>query len=170
MNRLHRLGAAALTFALGLGTFAFFQAPAPALAKPDCSSNANLWHVHRRLDGAIDQLSHDQHDYAGHRVAAVNDLQNARNELVAAEQYAVNTDHDNPACFQMRGGTGGSDYNWGSRGQGGSNVNLVNVSRWVGRLISQLQSDQRDYVGHRVNAINDMQAARQQLQQGLQSR
>ncbi len=155
MNRLHRLAILALAVAFACG--------APALAKPDCSSNASLWHVHRRLDGAIDQLQHDQRDYAGHRVAAINDLQSARGQIVAAEQYAVSVDHDNPACFRASGPTGGSDVNWGMRGQGGSNSNVTNVRRWVENMIDQLQSDQRDYGGHRVAAINAMQAARTQL-------
>jgi outer membrane murein-binding lipoprotein Lpp len=147
----------------GLALFVALASTAPAFARPDCSSNANLWHVHRRLDGAIDQLSHDQRDYAGHRVAALNDLQNARGQIMAAEQYAVNVDHDNPACFRASGSTGGSDRHWGMRGQGGSNANIIGVRRWVERLINQLQSDQRDYGGHRVAAIDDMQAAREQL-------
>lgn len=155
MNRFYRLGAAALTFILGF--------TAPALATGDCRSDQNLMHVHRRLDGAIDQLSHDRSDYGGHRVSAINDLQNARNELVAAEQYAINTDHDNPSCFRAGGPTGGSDYNWGDRGQGNSNRNLLGVRRWVENMIDQLQRDQRDYGGHRVNALNDLRQARNEL-------
>ena len=115
------------------------------------------------MDGAIDQLQHDQRDYGGHRVNAINDLQNARNEIVAAEQYAINVDHDNGRCYRAGGPTGGSDANWGLRGQGGSNRNLLGVRRWVENMIDQLQRDQRDYGGHRVNAINDMQAARNEL-------
>src|SRR5579872_2354784 len=155
MHRLHRFAILALAVA--------FACAAPALARPDCSSNANLWHVHRRLDGAIDQLQHDQRDYAGHRVAAINDLQSARSQIIAAEQYAVNVDRENPACFRASGPTGGSDVNWGMRGQGGSNSNVMGVRRWVENMIDQLQSDQHDYGGHRVAAINAMQAARSEL-------
>ena len=161
MNRLYRSSILALSAAFALGSFV--SSVAAASARPDCSSNANLWHVHRRLDGAIDQLQHDQHDYGGHRVTAMNDLQNARNEIVAAEQYAVNVDRENPACFQAHGPTGGSDVNWGRRWQGGSNSNLMSVRRWVERMIDQLQTDQHDYGGHRVAALSDMQAARGEL-------
>lgn len=148
-----------LFFRLILAALVF--APVPALAVGDCASSQNLWHVHRRLDGAIDQLQHDQRDYGGHRVAAINDLQNARNEIVAAEQ----SDRDDLHCARAGGSTGGSDANWGRRGQGNSNRNLMGVRRWVENMVDQLQRDNHDYGGHRVNAINDMQAARNELVQ-----
>lgn len=164
MNGFQRMIAPALVAALAASFTGWAtSAPASAQVRPDCSSDRNLMHVHRRLDGAVDQLSHDQHDYDGHRVEAMNDLQRARGELVAAEQYARYTDRDNPACFAARGGTGGSDANWGDRGQPGSNQNLLGVRRWVEGMIDQLQRDERDYGGHRVAAIGDMQQARTEL-------
>ena len=57
MTSSFRLSVSLLTLIAGLSM------GAPAMARTDCSSNANLAHVHRRLDGAIDQLSHDQRDY-----------------------------------------------------------------------------------------------------------
>jgi hypothetical protein len=51
-------------------------------------SNDNMWDVRQRVEGMIDQLQHDDHDYGGHRIAAINDLQAARNQIVAAEQFA----------------------------------------------------------------------------------
>lgn len=135
----------------------------PADARTDCASNSSLAHVHRRLDGAIDQLQHDQRDYGGHRVDAINDLQNARAQLVAAEQWAANTDRENPACMRAYGPTGGGDVSWGVRGQGGSNRDVWYVSSWTENMIDQLERDQHDYDGHRVAAINAMQAARSQL-------
>ena len=163
MNRAFRIAAPLLVAALSIGFAGSASVPAKAAVRPDCASDHNLMHVHRRLDGAIDQLSHDQHDYDGHRVSAMNDLQSARNEIIAAEQFAENDDHDNPRCFTTQGGTGGSDVNWGERGQRGSNENLAGVRNWVDRLIAQLNHDERDYGGHRVAAINDMQRAREQL-------
>ncbi|MBV9438473.1 MAG: hypothetical protein JOZ24_00625 [Candidatus Eremiobacteraeota bacterium] len=50
----------------------------------DRSSDRNLLQVRRRLEALIDQLQRDQHDYAGHRVKAIDDLQMARNEIEAA--------------------------------------------------------------------------------------
>ncbi|MGB6987408.1 MAG: hypothetical protein WBD74_15655 [Candidatus Aquilonibacter sp.] len=135
----------------------------PALAKPQCSSDQNLWHVHRRLEGVIQNLQHDQRDYGGHRTNAVNDLTTARGEIVAAEQYAVNTYHDDAACFQTSGSTGGGNEPSGNRGQGSSNQNLANLQTWLGRLITQLQNDDRDYGGHKGNAITSMRSAQTEI-------
>ena len=137
----------------------------PAQARTDCASNSNLAFVHHRLDGAIDQLQHDQRDYGGHRVDAINDLQNAREQLVEAERWAVNNDHENAPCRRAYGpgSAGGSNVNWGVRGDVGSDRDLRYVNSWIGGMIEQLQRDQRDYDGHRVAAINAMQAARIQL-------
>jgi hypothetical protein len=156
-----RISALAAAAALAAGTLSFGFTCARASAAPDCSSNKNLWHVHRRLDGAISQLQHDERDYGGHRAAAVDDLVAARGDLVAAEQYAVNVDHDDPSCFQASGPTGGTGG--GTRGQGGSNYNIANVGRWVGRLTEQLQNDQRDYGGHRAAAVAQLQKAQAEL-------
>jgi hypothetical protein len=155
MMNFRKVGTAALVL--------FLSASAVAQARNDCASNSNLAYVHRRLDGAIDQLQHDQRDYSGHRVAAINDLQNARNELVAAEQA-------DPGCDRAGGPTGGSDANWGRRGQGGSNRDVAYVRTWVENMIDQLQRDNHDYSGHRLAAISDMQRARYQLLAAERSR
>jgi len=49
-------------------------------------SDRNLRNVRRRLEGIIDALQRDQHDYSGHRVAAIRDLTQARQEIEAALQ------------------------------------------------------------------------------------
>ncbi|HXP95052.1 MAG TPA: hypothetical protein VN905_16375 [Candidatus Binatia bacterium] len=51
-------------------------------------SNRNMWYVDGRVKDLIVQLNHDDRDYGGHRVNAINDLQAARNEIAAAEQFA----------------------------------------------------------------------------------
>jgi hypothetical protein len=148
--------------------FILVSGMAPAMAKPQCASDANLWHVHRRVEGVIQQLAHDQRDYGGHRTTAVDDLTNARVELVAAEQYAVDTYHDDPACFQTSSSTGGGGEPNGDRSQGGSNRNLASLQTWIGRLITQLQSDDRDYGGHKGNAIGALQSAQNEIGAALQ--
>lgn len=155
----------AAAFSFGLATAAQAQ-NLPAMQqnwRGDCSSNGSLMHVHRRLDGAIDRLQHDQHDYDGHREQAIDKLQQARAQLADAEQSAVTSAHDNRNCFRSGGATGGSDRQWGRRGDRTSDRSLHVVRVWVERLIDQLQRDNHDYGGHRVQAIADMQAARTQL-------
>ena len=51
------------------------------------------------------------------------------------------------------------------RGERGSVRNIRNVRIRLERLIDELQRDQRDYGGHREQAIDLMQKARQQLLQ-----
>jgi hypothetical protein len=52
----------------------------------DYKSNRNIRNVRRHLEHVIDELSHDQHDYGGHRVKALELLNQARSELLLAEQ------------------------------------------------------------------------------------
>lgn len=47
-------------------------------------SDHNLRRVSKNIERQIDALEHDQNDYAGHRVAALNDLKQAREEIRAA--------------------------------------------------------------------------------------
>lgn len=172
MIRIHKLMAPALVAALAasFSGVAFAQVVAPATPsatqhlRGDCQSGHNIGHVRRRLDGTIDRLQHDQHDYQGHKVTAVADLQAARQELLAAEQSAETTSHDSAGCFKAGGPTGGSDKNWGLRGQGRSNSNLMRVRHSVETMIDTLQRDDRDYGGHRVTAIADLQKARAELE------
>lgn len=162
MTSILRFSVATMAIVAGLA----IGAPSPALAaRQDCASNANLVHVRRRLDGAIDRLGHDRHDYGGHRVAAIGDLQNARAALMAAASYAITVRHESPSCMYPRGTTGGSDRRFGIRNQGPSNRDVWIVRAWVERMIAQLNGDQRDYGGHRAAALADMQAARAQLVQ-----
>jgi hypothetical protein len=55
--------------------------------RPDRASDRNLWVVRAQIEREIDQLNRDDREYGGHRVAAIRDLQAARNELLQAEQY-----------------------------------------------------------------------------------
>lgn len=157
MNTLFRITVGALSLVAGL------VMSLPADARTDCASNVNLAAVHSRLDGAIDRLAQDQRDYGGHKGQAMGDLQNARNELVAAEQWAVTSDRENPACTRPYGAGNDPDTNRRDRNQPGSNRDVWRVRAWVERMIAQLERDQHDYDGHRVRAITDMQSARTQL-------
>lgn len=163
MHSSRILNSLALAAAVAAGAFAFGAVAAPASAEPQCLSNQNVWQVHRRLDGAIDQLQRDDRDYGGHRVAAIDDLSKARRQLVAAETFAVRHDGDDAACFQAFGPVGAGEFTWGLRTQGASNGDMWHVRGWVDDLIAQLNRDDRDYDGRKGDAIRDLQAARDQM-------
>jgi hypothetical protein len=52
------------------------------------ASNKNIWNVRRNVEHLIAQLQNDEHDYGGHRVIAIQDMQGGRMELLAAERFA----------------------------------------------------------------------------------
>jgi hypothetical protein len=54
------------------------------------------------------------------------------------------------------------------RGNKGSDQNIRREYRRLEQIIDGLQRDQRDYGGHRVQAIQDLQRARQQLDEALE--
>ena len=54
------------------------------------------------------------------------------------------------------------------RGNRGSDRNLRIEMRRLEQVIDMLNRDQRDYGGHRVQAIQDLQQARQQLEDALE--
>ena len=58
-----------------------------AQARSEWGSASNIAAVRNRLDGLVDQLQRDNRDYGGHRVAAINDMQQAQAQLTAALQY-----------------------------------------------------------------------------------
>ncbi len=60
----------------------------PGFERGQVRSNRDMRHIERGVDRMIAALQHDQRDYGGHRVTALNDLQQARNEIMAAEQFA----------------------------------------------------------------------------------
>lgn len=51
------------------------------------NSERNIRRVRRHLERVIDELQHDQNDYNGHRAQAMTLLQQAREQLLEAEQY-----------------------------------------------------------------------------------
>lgn len=77
---------AATSFAAGAALTASAQ------ARGEWGSAANIVAVRDRLGGLIDQLQRDNHDYGGHRIAAVAEMQKAQAQLGAALRY----DRSNP--------------------------------------------------------------------------
>jgi len=50
-------------------------------------SNRNITRIRKHLERVIDELQHDQHDYGGHRETALDLLQQARAQMLSAEDY-----------------------------------------------------------------------------------
>ncbi|MBV9277463.1 MAG: hypothetical protein JOZ97_04420 [Candidatus Eremiobacteraeota bacterium] len=69
-------------------------APNPYL-RGERGSARNIYLVRIRLERLIDQLQNDQHDFGGHRVAAIQLMQQARQQLLLAEQWDLQ--HPNSA-------------------------------------------------------------------------
>jgi len=70
--------------------------PAPAASpspipqeRGQAGSNMNMVQIERHLNNVINQLSHDQRDYGGHKAAAMRLLQQAQQQLNQAEKYAA---------------------------------------------------------------------------------
>jgi predicted phage tail protein len=59
----------------------------PTWMRGENRSNYNIRRERRRLENVIDHLQHDQRDYGGHRVSAINLLVQARAQLDQAIQY-----------------------------------------------------------------------------------
>jgi len=60
--------------------------PKPYL-RGERGSARNIFRVRHRLERLIDELQNDQRDYGGHRVQAIQFMQQARQQLLLAEQY-----------------------------------------------------------------------------------
>jgi len=85
------VSAVALVTACAFGV-AGAQSPAPSMGphhhmRGEGASARNLLSVRRRLEHLIDQMQRDQHDYNGLRVKAIQDLQNARQDIIQAIEY-----------------------------------------------------------------------------------
>lgn len=132
------------------------------------ASDDNLRYSRLYLNRAVDMLQHDMHDYAGHRVAAINDIQTAQADLTAALRYDTNHADATIPAHAMAGDADLDSYF--VRGQFGSNQNIIYVRRYADRAIDMLTRDAHDYGGNRVKAIAALQAARQQLLLAIKSR
>lgn len=59
----------------------------------EVGSARNIVEVRRALERLIDQLQHDQHDFGGYRVRAIEDMRRARQNLTAALQWDATHSH-----------------------------------------------------------------------------
>jgi len=162
-------------------------------------SDANLSYVKEHVMTAISRLQSDSHDYGGHRVDAVNDLNQANAFLGEALSYDQSHDHYNNTSTgavipngangstfghpAATGGTFGHPATAGGQAVGGStmggmstlgqqesNDSLTAARQHLETAIDALQRDTHDYGGFRVKAMDAMQAARTQILDALQYR
>lgn len=77
----------------GAGAAFTASASAQVYGRGEVGSARNIVWAKQRLEGLIDQLSRDQRDYGGHRVAAIANMQQARAQLQAAIDYDARHGH-----------------------------------------------------------------------------
>jgi hypothetical protein len=83
-------GAAGVAATFVTAGAAMAQAPP---VRGEVGSARNLVHVRAALEQLIDQLQHDQADYGGYRVRAIEAMQRARADIVAALQWDATHPH-----------------------------------------------------------------------------
>lgn len=126
------------------------------------SSDRNLRRVYRGVERVIDNLQRDNKDYNGHRVAAINDLRQAREALKDALQFDRSKELPTPPPYRTQS-TSANPNNVPNR----SDRNLRKMIRVLERDVDMLQHDQHDYNGNRVKAINYIQQGRDELKAAL---
>lgn len=131
---------------------------------PPGGSDANMRWGAARVERDIDELQSDQHDYDGHRVRAIRDMQGARYQIGLGVAYDKGSESEIEALKAQMNAVA-SEFS----GENGSDRNLAYVKRDLDQVIDTLSQDNHDYGGHRVNAIGDLQQARAQLQAALSS-
>lgn len=129
-------------------------------------SDANLRFVQEHVEAAIARLQQDLHDYGGHRVAAVADLQQA--DTFISDALAYDHSHDangrpiSPIAIKSSGPMS-PDIS-----QGRSNDSLADARGYLEKAIDAFSRDAHDYNGYRGRALARMSAARSQLLLALQ--
>ena len=137
-----------------------------ALAQNQTQSNLNLYQVAGDIGTAIMTLERDQQDYGEHRAREIGWLRKAHKELRQSEKWAAShgygyTQPISPAPPPYHG-SGGRYV------QSTSNQTVVDARNHVPNWIAQLQSDNRDYGGHRAAAIGYLQNAETELNLAIQ--
>jgi hypothetical protein len=132
---------------------------AAALPGPQ-SDNSMRW-ARSRVERDLDMLQRDRRDYNGHRAQAVDDLQDARNQLSLGLSY--DNGHDRWQSVPNATMATPAYETWGS------DANLSYVRRDIEQVIDALQRDDGDYGGHRVDAIARLQQGREQIVDALRA-
>jgi len=132
------------------------------------ASNANLRFVDEHINTAISSLQNDRNDYGGHRIAAINDLQAASEDIASALAF----DKSHPGETRVRNIAPVApvipNTAMGQISQRQSNASLQRARTNIEQSIDALSRDAHDFGGFRIKAIDELQAARTQLEQALQ--
>jgi hypothetical protein len=140
--------------------------PASARAKltePQKVSNAQLHTALHTLRVTNQTLKAADHDYGGHREAAIKAVTAAEHQLKLALE-AVSPHHPKKEGQVARGGTHPKE----PEPQDISNVQLAESIGVLKDTIRYLRHTDEDYGGHRAHAIRDLEGAVAQLQLALQ--
>ncbi len=127
------------------------------------ASDANMRYASQYIERVADQLQTDRNDYGGHRVAAIADINQARADIAAGLAYDNGHPHANPQVSTVND----ADEAAFVQGQEASNHDLTYDRRYIERAIDMLQHDAPDYNGYRLKAIAALQAAHQEIVNGL---
>lgn len=130
----------------------------------DSASDRNMQYARWYIENGIDQLQNDQRDYSGHRIGAMNDMQQARQDIL----LGLRADANDPR-FAAIAPPNAQAFTMALRNQNGSNANLAYVRGMVRHAITMLSRDSHDYDGYRVKAIDSLTQARVQLNDALAS-
>ncbi len=128
-----------------------------ALAEPQGISNQQLGLAIHILNSTRRTLEAADHDYNGHRAAAVRDIGAAERQVDEALGWAVKN---------IKGFTAPHRH----EPQILSNEQLMGVIPILANTVTLLQSANHDYGGHRARAVRDLEAAIVQLEKALQFR
>ena len=148
-------------------------------------SNQDLVQALEQLHSAEKTLRGDDHDYGGHRVAAMHDIHEAEHELREAlkdshhgqsqggGKSAGTSGGKQTGASGTKSGGNSSKYATTSRSkseplsQQASNQQLGNTVTALKQVVSTLHQAKHDYGGHREQAVRHIERAIHQLEEGL---
>jgi hypothetical protein len=156
----------AVGFLVAFGLLASAQEASAArqkkpLKEPQSVSDHQLREALHILHSVKKTLEMADHDYGGHRAAAVRDISAAAHQLKLALEHV----HKNKKPGTGKPGTGKGNPN--REPQVLSDKQLADAIPTLNATIALLQKADHDYGGHRAKAVTDLQAAIKQLEKAL---
>ena len=158
MQRIHRFMALAMVVALGVMAFGEVSRAEAAKKKPEpqAVSNLQLHEVHHLLQSIKITLEKADHDYGGHRAAAVHSIGEAEHQIKLALPH-----------HKGKGGKTGGKVKSSDELQSLSDAQLLASIAPLKGSIGILQQADHDYGGHREHAIRDIRTAIVDLEKAL---